>query len=51
MVVCASWGDGEQPFRVLVSSNVLLLADFHAHLQNHEIIGFLAGQWDPVKKG
>lgn len=39
--------DSAQPFRLRVHSNVLLVADLHAHLARVEIIGFLAGNWDP----
>ena len=35
-----------QPFRVRVSSNVLLLIDFHSHLVTEEVEGYLAGTWD-----
>ncbi|KAG2222327.1 hypothetical protein INT45_001590 [Circinella minor] len=41
---------GCQPFELQVHSNVLLQMDFHAHLMTTEIIGFLAGEWDKVKK-
>ena len=36
-----------QPFVVKVHSSVLLLADIHAHVTMQEVIGFLAGRWDP----
>ncbi|KAF9908803.1 hypothetical protein EC991_009506 [Linnemannia zychae] len=38
---------GCQPFGITVQSNVLLGMDFHAHLMTAEIIGFLAGEWEP----
>ncbi|GJJ76776.1 hypothetical protein EMPS_09135 [Entomortierella parvispora] len=38
---------GCQPFGIKVQSNVLLGMDFHAHLMTAEIIGFLAGDWNP----
>ncbi|KAG0233559.1 hypothetical protein BGW42_007394 [Actinomortierella wolfii] len=41
---------GCQPFKITVQSNVLLGMDFHAHLMTTEIIGFLAGTWDPKTK-
>ncbi|CAG8433844.1 9607_t:CDS:2 [Ambispora gerdemannii] len=41
---------GCQPFSILVESNVLLAMDFHAHLMQTEIIGFLAGHWHPEEK-
>ncbi|CAG8462100.1 12482_t:CDS:2 [Funneliformis caledonium] len=41
---------GSQPFSMIVESNVLVAMDFHAHLMNTEVIGFLAGYWIPEKK-
>uniref|UniRef100_A0A8C9UXV5 MPN domain-containing protein n=1 Tax=Scleropages formosus TaxID=113540 RepID=A0A8C9UXV5_SCLFO len=35
-----------QPFNVAVSSNVLLLMDFHCHLTTSEVVGYLGGRWD-----
>nr|XP_005993837.2 PREDICTED: MPN domain-containing protein isoform X1 [Latimeria chalumnae] len=35
-----------QPFNVAVSSNVLLLVDFHCHLTTSEVVGYLGGRWD-----
>uniref|UniRef100_A0A4X2MCF4 MPN domain-containing protein n=1 Tax=Vombatus ursinus TaxID=29139 RepID=A0A4X2MCF4_VOMUR len=35
-----------QPFNVSVSSNVLLLLDFHSHLTRSEVVGYLGGRWD-----
>uniref|UniRef100_A0A8D0GU25 MPN domain-containing protein n=1 Tax=Sphenodon punctatus TaxID=8508 RepID=A0A8D0GU25_SPHPU len=35
-----------QPFNVAVSSNVLLLLDFHSHLTKSEVVGYLGGRWD-----
>ncbi|XP_038626860.1 MPN domain-containing protein [Tachyglossus aculeatus] len=35
-----------QPFNVAVSSNVLLLLDFHSHLTRSEVVGYLGGRWD-----
>uniref|UniRef100_A0AAQ4PKC8 MPN domain-containing protein n=1 Tax=Gasterosteus aculeatus aculeatus TaxID=481459 RepID=A0AAQ4PKC8_GASAC len=35
-----------QPFNVAVSSNVLLLMDFHCHLTSSEVVGYLGGRWD-----
>jgi hypothetical protein len=40
-----------QPFSLIVDPTALVGMDFHAHLMHTEIIGFLAGSWDPVKKG
>ncbi|KAH9421635.1 hypothetical protein DERP_009039 [Dermatophagoides pteronyssinus] len=36
-----------QPFLVTISTNVLLLIDFHSHLISTEVNGYLAGLWDP----
>ncbi|KAH7645009.1 mpn domain-containing protein-like protein 2 [Dermatophagoides farinae] len=36
-----------QPFLVTISTNVLLLIDFHSHLISTEVTGYLAGLWDP----
>ncbi|KAJ1984892.1 hypothetical protein H4R34_000343 [Dimargaris verticillata] len=41
---------GCQPFDMQVCSNAFLGMDFHAHLMQSEIIGFLAGKWDPATK-
>ncbi|KAI8988243.1 hypothetical protein BDF20DRAFT_854635 [Mycotypha africana] len=41
---------GCQPFEISVDSNVLLAMDFHAHLMETEIIGFLAGEWNNETK-
>ncbi|XP_051893736.1 MPN domain-containing protein isoform X2 [Pristis pectinata] len=35
-----------QPFNVAISSNVLLLVDFHCHLTTSEVVGYLGGRWD-----
>ncbi|XP_037679786.1 MPN domain-containing protein [Choloepus didactylus] len=35
-----------QPFNVAVSSNVLFLLDFHSHLTQSEVVGYLGGRWD-----
>lgn len=35
-----------QPFTVTVSTNVLLLVDFHSHLSTCEVNGWLGGTWD-----
>nr|KAJ3422124.1 hypothetical protein HK105_001072 [Polyrhizophydium stewartii] len=38
---------GSQPFRISVHRRVLAVMDIHAHLMATEVIGFLAGKWDP----
>ncbi|XP_069597470.1 MPN domain-containing protein isoform X3 [Ranitomeya imitator] len=35
-----------QPFHVSISSNTLLLLDFHSHLIRSEVVGYLGGRWD-----
>ncbi|XP_030073197.1 MPN domain-containing protein [Microcaecilia unicolor] len=35
-----------QPFNVAISSNVLLVLDFHSHLTRSEVVGYLGGRWD-----
>jgi hypothetical protein len=39
-----------QPFTILVKASVQLLIDFHSHLLNTEVIGFLGGTWDPITR-
>lgn len=49
MVKCIPFSavDRIQPFNVTVSTNALLLVDFHSHLVRGEVTGYLAGSWDP----
>ena len=35
-----------QPFTVNLSTNALLLIDFHCHLTSGEVTGYLSGSWD-----
>ncbi|XP_063412818.1 MPN domain-containing protein-like isoform X1 [Mytilus trossulus] len=35
-----------QPFTVSLSTNVLLLMDFHCHLTSNEVVGYLGGTWN-----
>ncbi|KAH9489602.1 hypothetical protein Btru_036500 [Bulinus truncatus] len=35
-----------QPFTVSLTSNTLLLMDFHCHLTKSEVVGYLGGRWD-----
>lgn len=48
MVKCIPFSavDRIQPFNVTVSTNALLLVDFHSHLVSGEVAGYLAGSWD-----
>jgi hypothetical protein len=39
-----------QPFTIHVKASVQLLIDFHSHLLNTEVIGFLGGTWDAVTR-
>ena len=41
---------GTQPFSVRMHPEVSFLCDLHSHLAEVEIIGFLGGKWDPVKR-
>lgn len=49
MVKCIPFSavDRIQPFNVTCTTNALLLIDFHSHLVNGEVAGYLAGSWDP----
>lgn len=38
--------DRIQPFNVTISTNALLLIDFHSHIVKGEVAGYLAGTWD-----
>jgi proteasome lid subunit RPN8/RPN11 len=38
--------DRIQPFTISVSTNALLLMDYHCHLTSSEVVGYLAGSWD-----
>lgn len=48
MVRCTPFSALEriQPFTITVSTNALLLIDFHCHLTTGEVVGYLAGNWD-----
>lgn len=48
LVECAQFASiGKiQPFSVTMSTNSLLLIDFHCHLSTSEVTGYLAGKWD-----
>ena len=39
-----------QPFDVVVSPDVGFMSDLHSHLMMCEVIGFLAGKYDPIEK-
>lgn len=39
----------DQPFRVVVDPGVYFVVATHAHLSLNEVIGFLAGKWEPTK--
>ncbi|KAK2140678.1 hypothetical protein LSH36_1280g00098 [Paralvinella palmiformis] len=36
-----------QPFSLSISTNCMLLMDFHCHLTTSEVVGYLGGKWDP----
>jgi len=48
MVKCTPFSalDRIQPFTITISTNALLLIDFHCHLTSGEVVGYLAGNWD-----
>uniref|UniRef100_A0A383WMB0 MPN domain-containing protein n=1 Tax=Tetradesmus obliquus TaxID=3088 RepID=A0A383WMB0_TETOB len=58
MVRCEVYGGGPpgsglagaQPFRVQVAPLAEVVMDFHAHLDRHEVIGLLAGSWQPQQR-
>jgi hypothetical protein len=35
-----------QPFLLSMSTNAVLVMDFHCHLTTSEVVGYLAGHWD-----
>ncbi|XP_052211847.1 MPN domain-containing protein-like isoform X3 [Dreissena polymorpha] len=37
-----------QPYSVTMSTNALLLMDFHCHLTTSEVVGYFGGKWDPA---
>nr|XP_039248339.1 MPN domain-containing protein-like [Styela clava] len=39
-----------QPFVVTISTNCLLLINFHCHLTTGEVVGYMGGKWDPEKQ-
>lgn len=41
---------GSQPFKIKVNRRAILMMDLHAHLLSTEVIGFLAGTWNPIDK-
>eukprot|EP00794_Sanderia_malayensis_P017305 gene17305-19038_t len=51
LVECAQFASiGKiQPFSITISTNALLLIDFHCHLSTSEVIGYLAGKWDTTR--
>ncbi|KAJ1414023.1 hypothetical protein B484DRAFT_167752 [Ochromonadaceae sp. CCMP2298] len=42
--------ESEQPYRIVVHPQVGLVCDVHSHLCHAEVIGLLAGRWDPLKR-
>lgn len=48
MVKCIPFSalDRIQPFTVSISTNALLIIDFHCHLTTGEVVGYLGGSWD-----
>lgn len=35
-----------QPFLISITTNSVLLMDFHCHLTKNEVCGYLGGSWD-----
>ncbi|XP_050419310.1 MPN domain-containing protein [Patella vulgata] len=35
-----------QPFTITITSNAVLLMDYHCHLTHSEVVGYLGGKWD-----
>ena len=48
MVRCTPFSSLEriQPFTITLSTNSMLLIDFHCHLTQGEVVGYLGGTWD-----
>lgn len=48
MIRCTPFSAMEriQPFTINVATNALLLVDFHCHLTDGEVTGYLSGSWD-----
>ena len=42
---------GSQPFKIHIHRRALVMMDLHAHLMATEVIGFLAGTWNPSANG
>jgi len=42
--------EGSQPFHLQVDNIAFIIMDFHAHLTQMEIIGFLGGYWKPEER-
>jgi len=45
-----AYAPGTQPFSISVHNGAEITMDFHAHLSLHEVIGVLAGTFDPETK-
>eukprot|EP01134_Creolimax_fragrantissima_P000280 CFRG0280T1 len=52
MVTTKSYSEdgNEQPLEVTIVTQAAAVMDFHAHLAMSEIIGLLAGTWDPITR-
>eukprot|EP01121_Diplochlamys_sp_Union-15-3_P005219 TRINITY_DN1554_c0_g2_i1.p1 TRINITY_DN1554_c0_g2~~TRINITY_DN1554_c0_g2_i1.p1 ORF type:complete len:237 (+),score=28.78 TRINITY_DN1554_c0_g2_i1:168-878(+) len=49
LVQCQDFPNFKIPFHLEIHSNAVFLIDFHSHLSNNEVIGFLGGEWDPKR--
>ncbi|ESP00761.1 hypothetical protein LOTGIDRAFT_140609 [Lottia gigantea] len=52
LVICESFSkyNHQQPFTVSMTTNAMLLMDFHSHLTHSEIVGYLGGKWDATSQ-
>ncbi|XP_070688254.1 histone H2A deubiquitinase MYSM1 isoform X2 [Pempheris klunzingeri] len=51
LIPCKSFGeDVQEPFRVVVCAETLLIMDMHAHVSRGEVIGLLGGTFNEEKK-
>ncbi|XP_077391363.1 histone H2A deubiquitinase MYSM1 [Festucalex cinctus] len=51
LIPCRCFGeDAQEPFRVIVCAETLLIMDMHAHVSRGEVIGLLGGTFDEEEK-
>ncbi|XP_041374246.1 MPN domain-containing protein-like [Gigantopelta aegis] len=39
-----------QPFTVTITTNAMIVMDFHCHMTTSEVVGYLGGRWDPQQQ-